>query len=65
MTNVMNQQENQEASIKTESLTDLELTTEHAEQTKGGAIQRGGDGDDVLIGGSGRDVLIGGTGVDR
>jgi hypothetical protein len=32
----MNQQDNPEGAIKTESLTDLELTTDIAEQSKGG-----------------------------
>jgi Ca2+-binding RTX toxin-like protein len=61
----MNQQENHEDAIQTESLPDLELATEQAKQTKGGRIQQGSDGNDWLVGGSGRDVLIGGAGVDR
>lgn len=59
----MNQQNNHEPH-KAESLTDLELTTEQSEQTKGGGIVRGGAGDDVVLGGDGRDVLIGGVGLD-
>jgi Ca2+-binding RTX toxin-like protein len=55
----MNQQENREDDIKTESLADLELTTEQADETKGGA------GRDVLIGGIGNDWLSGGSGQDR
>ena len=50
------------SSLKTEP--DEGLTTEQADETKGGRIQRGGDGDDVLIGGFGNDWLSGGTGRD-
>lgn len=46
----MNQQDNHEANTA-KSLTDLELTNEQAQQTKGGALHRGGPGDDLLIGG--------------
>ena len=60
----MNQQNNYEAN-KAESLTDLELTTEQSEQTKGGIIQQSIDGKDWLVGGSGRDILVGGAGADR
>jgi Ca2+-binding RTX toxin-like protein len=60
----MNQQDNHEAN-RADSLADLELTTQQADETRAGAIQRGGDGDDVLIGGFGNDWLSGGTGRDR
>jgi hypothetical protein len=45
-----------------DGLTDLSMTDEQAEETKGGV--RGGDGRDVLIGGWGQDWISGGTGRD-
>ncbi len=50
--------------IQGDSLTDLPVADEQAEQTTGGTIQRSGFGNDVLLGGSGRDVLLGGAGLD-
>ena len=44
----MNQQDNCEDDIQTESLADLELTTEQAEQTRAGA-QLAGEGKKVVI----------------
>lgn len=52
----MNQQDNHQAN-KAKSLADLELTTEHAQQTKGGAPQRGGAGDVRISGGAGNDTI--------
>jgi hypothetical protein len=58
--------------FQAETLTDLPVSDEQAQQTKGGAIQGlgndlvlGGDGDDLLLGGAGLDVLIANTGADR
>ena len=60
----MSKQDNHEAN-KAESLADLELTTDQAEQTKGGILRGGGAGDDILIAGDGNDWLSGGSGRDR
>ena len=55
---------NDEVNHQADALTDLAVADEQADETKGGAIQRGGAGDDVLIGGFGSDWLSGGTGRD-
>ena len=59
----MSKQENPEAN-KAETLADLELTTEQADETKGGVLL-GGAGRDVLLGGAGDDILIGGDTAHR
>ncbi len=50
----MNQQTNHEDNQQTESMTDLEMTTEQATQTKGGLLEQSGRGTHVAgtIGGS-------------
>lgn len=69
----MNQKDFGKDDIAAETLADLPLTGEQAEETKAGAgpvgylgpptaePKIGGAGRDVLIGGAGDDLLIGGT----
>lgn len=69
----MNQKDFRKDDIKVETLADLPLADEQAEETKAGAgpagylgppigePKIGGKGSDILIGGSGDDVLVAGT----
>ena len=53
---------NDGSNCQAHAVTDLPLTDEQAEETKGGVL--GGGGRDVLIGGWGQDWIVGGTGQD-
>jgi hypothetical protein len=46
---------NDDINLKADTLIDLPVAEERADETKGGAVLRSGDGVDVLIGGAGVD----------